>query len=61
VHPLLVQLSGKFDRIETREAILDVLSDLEEIYDGLDEIEQETVSRLIEELNRRLRQPAAGS
>jgi hypothetical protein len=61
VHPLLVQLSGKFDRIETREAILDTLSDLEEIYDGLDEIEQETVSRLIEELNRRLRQPAAGS
>jgi arginine repressor len=61
VHPLLVQLSGTFDRLETRQEILDALSDLEEIYDGVDEIEQETVSRLIEELHRRLRQPAAGA
>jgi hypothetical protein len=59
VHPLLVELSGTFDRLETREAILDALSGLEEIYDGLDEIEQETVSRLIEELHRRLKQTAA--
>ena len=33
---------------------MDAISDLEDAYDSFSEIEQETVSKLIEELNRRL-------
>ena len=54
MHPLLVELSKRFDQLTTRDQILEAISDLEEVYDSLDEIEQETVARLIEELNRRL-------
>lgn len=54
MHPLLVELSKRFDQLTTRDQILDSISDLEALYDSLDEIEQETVARLIEELNRRL-------
>jgi len=54
MHPLLVELSKRFDQLMTRDQILEAISDLEELYDSLDEIEQETVARLIEELNRRL-------
>jgi len=54
MHPLLVELSKRFDQLMTRDQILEAISDLEESYDSLDEIEQETVARLIEELNRRL-------
>ena len=54
MHPLLVELSKRFDQLTTRDQILEAISDLEELYDSLDEIEQETVARLIEELNRRL-------
>lgn len=55
MHPVLVELSKKFDQLRTRDQILEVISDLEEVYDSLDEIEQETVVGLIEQLNRRLR------
>jgi len=54
MHPLLAELSKRFDQLATRDQILDAISDLEALYDSLDEIEQETVARLIEELNRRL-------
>ena len=54
MHPLLVELSKRFDQLKTRDQILEAISDLEDSYDSLDEIEQETVARLIEELNRRL-------
>ena len=54
MHPLLVELSRRFDQLTTRDQILEAISDLEDLYDSLDEIEQETVARLIEELNRRL-------
>ena len=54
MHPLLVELSKRFDQLTTRDQILEAISDLEDLYDSLDEIEQETVARLIEELNRRL-------
>lgn len=54
MHPLLVQLSKRFDQLTTRDQILEAISDLEDLYDSLDEIEQETVARLIEALNRRL-------
>ena len=54
MHPLLVQLSKRFDQLTTRDQILEAISDLEDLYDSLDGIEQETVARLIEELNRRL-------
>ena len=54
MHPLLVELSKRFDQLMTRDQILEAISDLEALYDALDEIEQETVARLIEELNRRL-------
>ena len=54
MHPLLVELSKRFDQLTTRDQILEAISDLEEVYDSMDEIEQETVARLIEELNRRL-------
>jgi len=54
MHPLLVELSKRFDQLATRDQILDAISDLEALYDALDEIEQETVVKLIEELNRRL-------
>ena len=53
MHPLLVELSRRFDQLTTRDQILEVISDLEALYDSLDEIEQETVARLIEDLNRR--------
>ena len=53
MHPLLVELSKRFDRLTTRDQILEVISDLEALYDSLDEIEQETVARFIEDLNRR--------
>lgn len=54
MHPLLVDLARRFDQLATRDQILDAVSDLEALYDSLDEIEQETVTRLIEELNLRL-------
>jgi hypothetical protein len=54
MHPLLVDLARRFDQLATRDQILDAVSDLEAVYDSLDEIEQETVTRLIEELNLRL-------
>jgi hypothetical protein len=54
MHPLLVELSKRFDRLATRDQILEAISDLEALYDALDEIEQETVARLNEELYRRL-------
>ena len=54
MHPLLVALAKRFDQLRTRDQILEAISDLEEPYDSLDEIEQEIVARLIEELNRRL-------
>ena len=53
MHPLLVALAQRFDQFRTRDQILEAISDLEELYDSLDEIEQETVARLIEELNGR--------
>lgn len=59
MHPMLVELSERFDRLSTREELLDAISDLEEIYDSVSEVEQETVARLIEELNRRLESAAA--
>jgi len=52
---LLVELSRKFDQLQTREPILDAVSDLEDAYDAFSEIEQDTVSKIIEELNRRLK------
>lgn len=55
MHPLLVELSMNFDRFQTREQILDAISDLEDAYDAFSEIEQDTVSKIIEELNRRLK------
>jgi hypothetical protein len=54
MHPLLVELSTRYDRLTTRDQILDAISDLEALYDGLEEIEQETTASLIEALNRRL-------
>ena len=54
MHPLLVELSKRFDRLTTRDQILEAISDLEALYDSLEEIEQETVARPIEELDRRL-------
>ena len=53
MHLLLVELSRRFDQLTTRDQILEVISDLEALCDSLDEIEQETVARLIEDLNRR--------
>ena len=54
MHPLLAELAKRFDQLRTRAQVLEAISDLEEFYDSLDEIEQETVARLIEELNRPL-------
>lgn len=59
MHPMLVELSKRFDRLATREEMLDAISDLEEIYDSVSEIEQETIAQLIEELNRRLKSAGA--
>jgi hypothetical protein len=59
MHPLLVELSERFDRLKTREQILDAISDLEDAYETFSEVEQETVAKLIEELNRRLRNAKA--
>ncbi len=54
MHPLLVEMSRKFDQLRTRDQLVDAISDLEDAYDSFSEIDQETVSKLIEELNRRL-------
>lgn len=54
MHPLLVAMSRRFDRLKTRAEIMDAIGELEDAYDSFSEIEQDTVSRLIEELNRRL-------
>jgi hypothetical protein len=54
MHPLLVDLARRYDQLATRDQILDAISDLEALYDSLDEIEQETTASLIEALNRRL-------
>jgi hypothetical protein len=59
MHPLLVELSERFDRLKTREQILEAISDLEDAYETFSEVEQETVAKLIEELNRRLRNAKA--
>lgn len=54
MHPLLMEVSRRFDRLRTRDELLDAISDLEDAYDSFSEIEQDTVAKLIEELNRRL-------
>lgn len=54
MHPLLFELSKKFDKLATRAEVLDAIADLEDAYDSFNELEQETASGLIEELNRRL-------
>ena len=54
MHPLLIELAKRFDHLTTRDQILETIFDLEALYDSVDEIEQETVARLIEPLNRRL-------
>jgi len=54
MHPLLIELAKKFDHLTTRDQILEAIFDLEALDDSLDEIEQETVARLIEARNRRL-------
>lgn len=51
MHPLLAALSGKFDQLATRAQILEAISDLEDAYDSFSEVEQETVSKIIEELS----------
>lgn len=55
MHPLLVEMSRRFDRLKSRVEIVNAIGELEDAYDSFSEIEQETVSRLIEELNRRLK------
>ncbi|MBI4207590.1 MAG: hypothetical protein HY527_21430 [Betaproteobacteria bacterium] len=55
MHPLLVEMSHRFDRLKSRLEIVNAIGELEDAYDSFSEIEQETVSRLIEELNRRLK------
>lgn len=55
MHPLLVEMSHRFDRLKSRVEIVNAIGELEDAYDSFSEIEQETVSRLIEELNRRLK------
>lgn len=54
MHPFLIELSQRFDRLQQRDEILDTIGKLEDIYDALSEIEQEAASRLLEELNQRL-------
>jgi uncharacterized protein YjgD (DUF1641 family) len=54
MHPFLIELSRRFDRLQQRDEILDTIGELDKIYDTLSEIEQETVSKLLEALNRRL-------
>lgn len=54
MHPLLAEMSRRFDRLKTRDELLNAISDLEDAYDSFSEIEQDTVCKLIEELNRRL-------
>jgi hypothetical protein len=49
-----MEVSRRFDRLRTRDELLDAISDLEDAYDSFSEIEQDTVAKLIEELNRRL-------
>ncbi len=40
MHPPLVELSKGFDQLTTRDQILEAISDLEDLYESLDEIEQ---------------------
>jgi hypothetical protein len=54
MHPLLVEMSRKFDQLRSREQILDAIAGPEDAYDSFSGIEQETASELIEQLNRRL-------
>ena len=54
MHPFLVQLSGRFDQLQTRDQILNAICDLEDLFESLSDVEQETVTGLIDELNRRL-------
>jgi len=49
-----VEASKSFDRPKTGNEIVSAISDLEDAYDGLKRIEQENVTRLIEQLKRRL-------
>lgn len=59
MHLLLADMAHRFDRLRRREDILEAISDLENAYDALSEIEQDTESAPIDEPNRRLR-PAEG-
>lgn len=54
MHPSLIDLSSRFDRLQGRDEILDAIGELDEIYDALSEIEQEAASKLREALNQRL-------
>ena len=53
MHPVLLDLARRIDKLATRDELLDAISDLEDVYDSLDEIEQAAVSKLIEDLNQR--------
>ena len=44
MHPVLLDLARRIDKFATRDELLDAISDLEDVYDSLDEIEQDAVS-----------------
>lgn len=56
MHPLLVELSRKFDRLRTAEEIAAALSEREDACESFPEVEQEAVSGSIERLHERLQQ-----
>jgi len=59
MHPFLAELSGRFDQLQTRDQILDTICDLEDLFEGLNDVEREMVTELIDKLNRRLERTGA--
>jgi len=51
---LFHQISRQLHTLDTRAALLEILSDIEDNYDAFDDVDQEIADRLIADLNRRL-------
>lgn len=53
MRPLRIPMSGRGERLKWRAKIADVIPDPEDAFDSCSELEPETATLLIEELNRR--------
>lgn len=53
--PFLVEVSQKLDTYQSREEIMNIMDELEFLYESLDDVQQEACSQFMSLLEQRLR------